>query len=274
MSKQSVVRIADASTPSMPNTAAPSAGALAAAQVRPRLTVALVALALVITLATVVSMGLRLSNFAVDDAYITFRHARNLAAGYGFTFNPGDRLLSTTAPLHALVLGFLSMLGFTDLPLVAIWLSVGALLLLCGTVIVALRAQGPLAGLISATLLVSQHWFYRFFPLETVFVLALNLLALTLAVRRRWLWAGVVSGLSMVGRPDSVILAMLLACFALLVEQFRGRGFCVLSPAARSPMGRGCCLPGGILGRRCPTPWRPRAGLSRGQSLSTIYGPK
>ena len=33
-----------------------------------------------------------------DDAYITYRYARNLADGAGFVYNPGERVLGTTPP--------------------------------------------------------------------------------------------------------------------------------------------------------------------------------
>jgi hypothetical protein len=40
----------------------------------------------------------------IDDSYITFRYARNLLAGYGFGFNPGERVLGTTTPFYMLLL--------------------------------------------------------------------------------------------------------------------------------------------------------------------------
>lgn len=40
----------------------------------------------------------------IDDSYITFRYARNILAGNGFVFNPGDRVLGTTTPLYTLLM--------------------------------------------------------------------------------------------------------------------------------------------------------------------------
>jgi arabinofuranosyltransferase len=56
---------------------------------------------------------------AIDDAYITFRYARNLAEGLGLVYNPGEWVLGTTAPLWAILLGAGYKLGLTDLP----WLA-------------------------------------------------------------------------------------------------------------------------------------------------------
>ncbi len=34
------------------------------------------------------------AHWAYDDPFITFRYARNLRAGLGFVYNPGERVLS------------------------------------------------------------------------------------------------------------------------------------------------------------------------------------
>ena len=39
---------------------------------------------------------------ASEDAYITFRYARNLAAGNGLTYNPGEFVMGFTSPLWAI----------------------------------------------------------------------------------------------------------------------------------------------------------------------------
>jgi hypothetical protein len=59
----------------------------------------------------------------IDDAYITFRYARNLAEGLGLVYNPGEWVLGTTAPLWAILLGAGYRLGFSDLPWLATVLS-------------------------------------------------------------------------------------------------------------------------------------------------------
>lgn len=40
----------------------------------------------------------------MDDPYITYRYARNLAEGRGLIYNEGERVLGTTAPLYAVLL--------------------------------------------------------------------------------------------------------------------------------------------------------------------------
>src|SRR4029434_11019494 len=38
-----------------------------------------------------------------DDAYITFRYARNLATGVGFVYHAGEWVLGTTSPLFGVL---------------------------------------------------------------------------------------------------------------------------------------------------------------------------
>ncbi len=59
-----------------------------------------------------------------DDAFITFRFAANLANGYGLFWIPGEKMLGTSAPLYACVLGFLGKLfGAAHIPYLAVALG-------------------------------------------------------------------------------------------------------------------------------------------------------
>lgn len=52
-----------------------------------------------------------LTGLTLDDAFITFRYAENIAAGHGFVYNEGERVLGTTTPLFTLILSALAQLG-------------------------------------------------------------------------------------------------------------------------------------------------------------------
>ena len=47
---------------------------------------------------------------ATDDAYITYRYANNLLSGNGLVYNVGERTLSTTTALYALLLAGLGLI--------------------------------------------------------------------------------------------------------------------------------------------------------------------
>lgn len=56
----------------------------------------------------------------LDDAYITYRYARNISSGIGFVYNPGELVQGTTTPLYTLLLAlFAAVLGPERIPLVS-----------------------------------------------------------------------------------------------------------------------------------------------------------
>jgi hypothetical protein len=148
----------------------------------------------------------------IDDAYITFRYARNLADGLGLVYNAGEWVLGTTAPLWALLLGTGYRLGLTDLPWVATGISAAcdaasAVLL----VVLARRLGWPALG----AALVGVAWAlnpmsigFATGGMETSLFVLLSLAALSLAVTRRWqILAAALCGVATLVRPEGALLA-------------------------------------------------------------------
>jgi hypothetical protein len=53
----------------------------------------------------------------IDDAYITYRYARNLLDGHGMVYNLGERVLGTTTPLYTILMAaFGSLFGGSSAP--------------------------------------------------------------------------------------------------------------------------------------------------------------
>jgi hypothetical protein len=180
--------------------------------------------------------GLLFAGFArhgFDDPYITFRYATNLAAGAGFVYNPGLRVLSTTAPLYGLLLSPFAALG---LPLPLVSMAIGAASHGLGAL--ALYALGrlwqtPLAGLAAALI-------YPTFPLlvsalggEAAFGIALVLWGFVAGVAGRWRWAAVCLAAAVVTRADALIAVACLGVYALL-RSLQPSAFS-LQPSAFSP---------------------------------------
>ena len=84
-------------------------------------------LALLLT-ALVAWVGFRLyTGIVLEDALITFRYAANLAAGDGFAYNVGERVLGTTTPLFTLLLATCGFLfGTGSIPASALVLGIAA----------------------------------------------------------------------------------------------------------------------------------------------------
>lgn len=158
-----------------------------------------------------------------DDPYITYRYAANLAEGQGFVYNPGERVLSTTSPLLALVLAVPALLG-AELPPAANF--IGAVSLAAGGLLlweIARRLEAPAAGWICAALYPASALLVGTLGSETPLYLALCLGAAAAYLRRQYAPAAVLLGLGMLARPDAGLFAALLAV-DWLARAFRERG--------------------------------------------------
>ncbi len=159
-------------------------------------------------------------DYHFEDAYITFRYAANLAAGEGFVFNPGERVLGTSTPLWTLLLAALAALG---LDVVATAGFLYALCLsLCGGLGARLlgRRGYPNAGAafaLAAVWGVGGTLFY--FGMETALYLALIFLSLDAAERDRPWVTGALLGLVATTRYDGVVVAA-----AVALDRFRRTG--------------------------------------------------
>jgi hypothetical protein len=62
-----------------------------------------------------------------DDAYITFRYARNISEGAGFVYNQGEKVLGTTTPLYTLLLAAIACISNPGIiPQASYWISLTA----------------------------------------------------------------------------------------------------------------------------------------------------
>ena len=167
-----------------------------------------------VLLALLIGLGL-LREFGLDDAFITYRYARNVARGWGLVYNQGEAVLSTTAPLYALLLAALS-LPLPDLPLLGGLVGAvsigrggaGLAALLPRRMPCALRAWAGLAYTLAAPLWLALG-------METPLWMLLVLLAFWLARGSRWGWAGLLIGLGALARPDASLPGALLGLGAL-----------------------------------------------------------
>ncbi len=149
----------------------------------------------------------------MDDAYITFRYARNLAEGAGLVYNAGERVLGTSAPLFALLLAGLHRLTGTSIPALAFALGAACLPLVALLAYrLARRVTGPAFALIFVAAGLSPRESLRVFSsgMETPLYLFGLLLAVELACRGRDVTAfAATSALSFL-HPDAAVLAVAL----------------------------------------------------------------
>ena len=178
-----------------------------------RLKITLWHVALAATIALALTARFLPGERTIDDAFITFRYARNLLAGNGFVYNPGERVQGTTTPVYTLLMAGESALlpgvGFPALAIVTNSLadaaSIVALALLCKRTLQA-PWLGIACGLIWALMPMSVS--FAIGGMETSVYILLLLLTLSTYAAGHTLWSALLCALATLTRPDALLVAV------------------------------------------------------------------
>ncbi|HYE18932.1 MAG TPA: hypothetical protein VEA69_10840 [Tepidisphaeraceae bacterium] len=169
-----------------------------------------------------------------DDAYIAYRYVDNALAGRGLVYNEGERVMGCTAPLHlAWLAGIKTIVPGVDLPTLAVRLNfVPFLATALALFLVVRRFTGNLfwPTLLTLCLLFHQHMLrVSSGGMEPFFFTTLLLFTFLALLNKRPIVTGLLIGLSMLLRPEGVILVPLagLAFFG----QWRKLAVCALACA-------------------------------------------
>jgi hypothetical protein len=158
------------------------------------------------------------SSAPFDDAYITFRYVDNLAAGNGFVYNVGERVLGTTTPLFALILTPFTITGVpTDTA--ALVLSVVLDLLICLVLYALLRKTTGEATAITVSLFYALSYAAVAacgYGMETQVFVLLILVSIGLAARENYSATAVAAGLAVLTRPEGFVLTAMLGISLLI----------------------------------------------------------
>jgi hypothetical protein len=179
----------------------------------------------------------KLRAHALDDFFITYRFAENLANGRGFAFNPGEHAFVTSAPGWALLLGLLRWATRLPVPMLGMVGSGAAWLAIAWLVAQEADERGRASeGLAAGTLLVTSVPLWTHGGSELPAALAAVLVGARLAAARP-VAAGLLAGLAAWLRPDFALAVPLLA---LGLRRDRG-------PAARYLATSGLLIAAGLL---------------------------
>ena len=160
-------------------------------------------------------------DFAFDDAYITFRIARNLARGLGFVYNPGQLVLTTTTPLYAILMIPGEILGL-GAPLWSRMVNAVASAFVCLTFYRVLenRVAAWLRLLLVSYMMLNPFTIaMALCGMESAVTALLLLLATLLYRQERGLALGCVLGLCAVVRPEGAFAAGIFWVYALLFKR-------------------------------------------------------
>ena len=177
---------------------------------------ALLILALILRLAWLAYTG-----YIEEDAFITFRIARQLAGGNGFVYNLGERVDGTTTPLFTLLLsGWLKLttnvvLGARILDLA---FGLGTLLLVQQTLKHLGRSTAEQVGVLALLAISSKLVNMETQGMETPLVLFLMAAAWHAQARGRVVWVGVLTGLLLWTRMDLFLWPLVLAIATALTD--------------------------------------------------------
>ncbi len=163
------------------------------------------------------ALGFCLGSMTLDDPFVTYRYAHNLRAGLGLVYNPGERVMSTTAPLYAVVLGIGAF--FTDnLPALSNGLNVLALWV-GGCFLYSSAHTGHDMGWIAAALYVSSPLLWLSLGFETAFYLASVLGAFCLYSEQRLVPAAALLALALLTRGDGILPALVIGTHYALTQR-------------------------------------------------------
>ncbi|HEX2677779.1 MAG TPA: hypothetical protein VHM19_14100, partial [Polyangiales bacterium] len=147
-----------------------------------------------------------------------YRYGQNLVMGNGLVFNPGERILGSTAPGHMLLsaIGY-AIVGEDALPsLMSILGCVAWTAQAIAAYVLFLPALGKLrAVVLSFALALGAARSFMWVPFETNIVAAFALWAFVAVAHRRFVSAAVLAGLAALMRPDALLLTAVLGAFTL-----------------------------------------------------------
>jgi hypothetical protein len=165
----------------------------------------------------------------IDDSYITFRYARNILAGNGFVYNPGEHVLGTTTPLYTLLLATTGAItGGTGAPFQQIAMAINALAdaITCLLLLKLGRRFGSEFAGVGAAVVWSIAPYSVTFAiggLETSVYVLLLITAVVTYLEERYSLAAVTGALSILTRPDALLLVGPLA-LDRMVQTWRSTG--------------------------------------------------
>jgi len=180
-----------------------------------------IAIGLVGLMGIVLFFGLRQHSSAFDDAYITYRYARNVALGRGFVYNVGEPVLGTTTPLYTLLLAALSFI-WPDIPRLSHAIGVLAWMMCVPVVygIASAAGRATAVGLAAAALVAFNTLFLSVLGMETSVYVLLALSTFYFYLGKRSVAAAVCAGLAFLTRWDGILVVIVF----LFAEMLRGRG--------------------------------------------------
>jgi hypothetical protein len=158
-----------------------------------------------------------------EDAFITFRFARNLANNQGFVYNIGHPIYGSTTPLFALLLsGWLRI--FPDFvvfgaSMFGLLAGVGSIFLV-GKLFDEVQIEpSRLVPVIGVLVLSDKLWMHDMGGMETPLVVCAMMASYWMLVRHKLAWSGIFAGILLWVRIDGVFWIVILVLAAWVINR-------------------------------------------------------
>lgn len=150
--------------------------------------------------------------FRLDDTYIFYKYAKNIAEGNGYVFNFGEKVNATTSPLYTLILAFIYWMiksFFSDS-----FVIIGNLVSIASIILILYSMQNILKDDTKfywfASVFLAMPLLKFGFGMETHLNIAIITLSVLLYTKHKYLLSAVFVALSVLARFDSILFAVIL----------------------------------------------------------------
>ena len=162
----------------------------------------------------------------LDDPYITFEYATNLAKHGALVFNQGDWVLATTTPVYAILMSIFALVAL-PLPLVATVLNLvleGLLLFVVGRILKQVIPNHrflPLVFVVAGILIITNRAISiaSNSGMETILFTLLNMLTLYAVMKKQYIQGTIWGSLATLTRPDGVFALVILGLVIIIQER-------------------------------------------------------
>jgi hypothetical protein len=176
------------------------------------------------------------NRYAIDDSFIGYSNAQNLAAGRGFAFDPGERFLTTSAPLVVPIYAALSLLAHVSIAELGQCGSAAAILAVSLGAYVFLKPHVGAAGAFAGVaVLFGSPTFTLLWSHETLVWAAFTVWALVALARERYRTCGLLLACALLSRPETALTVLLLAFWSFRTKGVRASlelAVCACTPYA------------------------------------------
>ena len=163
------------------------------------------------------------THFTYEDAFITFRFARNLANGLGFVYNAHEHIYGTTTPFFAIVLALwikvfpnLIILGSSLLGILSGLVSILLVWKLLGNLQINRTASIVTIGVLALS---DKLWIHDMGGMETALVICAMMASYFMLVRDKSTWAGIFAGTLLWIRIDGIFWLCILVLAAWYIRR-------------------------------------------------------